>query len=1105
MRVARLRWLKVRIFTTGSPVNEQQISGGGGGRSLASDGSAPSSKFETTGGRGRRSFARRSAAGLLATALVTGSFVGLSATVASAATTSFTMNMTAGQFGVRGNPPATLPPPGSFAGTESSTTGEIAGATLSLSSYHTTNTGSTETIFITQATAGAATGMLSYTGTLTLTDTLSVLITIHVPAVEQCLSTPIHVNLTGHYDSATKVATVSETNFTIPNFPATSPAGTCGLAGPTLDTRFAGSTGNVMSLSLQGTLHLPPPPRTPTVTTLSATPPSSALAGTPVTFHAVVASGGQTATTATGTVKIMSGSTQIGSTQSLATGEATVTTSNVPAVAGQQFTAVYSGDGTYAGSTSAPLAYAVQPRPTVAISTRELSVTRGALPTTFSVLLTNPSTGENWSSLQLHLRLLGISALRATQMTLAYENPAQVWCPITLSGYYTITGTFKGTSGTCSSASSFSLAPGHSLTVPFEVSYTATANVGIQTFVATLRTVSGTMVVPPFTAATVTTVPTNAPYAKGTVTVIPTTKYTVTVNATPPSTATPKGYLVPVYPTLIRPATTTTATLFFPTPTGTVTFLVDGHVVSTVGANSLAFADEKLATATLSVGRHTLEVKYDGNSIYNGVQITKTFTVTTAAPGTAFVCSSANHSSITASVVASGALPASSNTGQAALSGLQVTLHTDPTTGPITAHPLTTVSIALSPGGSVTASNVTPTNSGGVITSSWSGLSGTVTGISGVPGTVVPVSLSSLSFLQGGFRYSCVPSSTSAPLGSVTVSGVTLSASPASPVVNGTTVTLTARVFPANLGGQVNFLDGSTNVGTAAVSNGTAQLVLASPTLGAHAYQASWAATVPVSTSNVFAYTIVTAPAVTTQPQPQTVNAGQSASFSAAASGTPAPTVQWQVSSNGSTWTAVIGATGTTYATPATTAADNGHQYRAVFTNVAGTATTDAASLVVVSPPNVVTQPANQSVQTGNSATFSAKATGSVLAVQWQVSTNGGSSWSNATGTPKNSLASATTLTSAYTTPATATTNNGNQYRAHFSNGAGTANSNAATLTVTTTPPPPAAPPAAGHQRWLPPGGFQRLGLQLRQRPLLRLDGRPDAQQADRGDGHHAR
>src|SRR5262249_11112654 len=41
------------------------------------------------------------------------------------------------------------------------------------------------------------------------------------------------------------------------------------------------------------------------------------------------------------------------------------------------------------------------------------------------------------------------------------------------------------------------------------------------------------------------------------------------------------------------------------------------------------------------------------------------------------------------------------------------------------------------------------------------------------------------------------------------------------------------------------------------------------------------------------------APAITTQPMSLSINPGQTASFTAAASGSPTPTVQWQVSTNG--------------------------------------------------------------------------------------------------------------------------------------------------------------------------------------------------------------
>jgi hypothetical protein len=88
-------------------------------------------------------------------------------------------------------------------------------------------------------------------------------------------------------------------------------------------------------------------------------------------------------------------------------------------------------------------------------------------------------------------------------------------------------------------------------------------------------------------------------------------------------------------------------------------------------------------------------------------------------------------------------------------------------------------------------------------------------------------------------------------------------------------------------------------------------------------------------------------PAITSQPGDLTVTAGDSASFSAAASGSPNPTVQWQVSTDsGATFSNVSGATSTTL-TFVASPSENGNQYRAVFTNPLGTATTRAALLTV--------------------------------------------------------------------------------------------------------------------------------------------------------------
>jgi hypothetical protein len=83
------------------------------------------------------------------------------------------------------------------------------------------------------------------------------------------------------------------------------------------------------------------------------------------------------------------------------------------------------------------------------------------------------------------------------------------------------------------------------------------------------------------------------------------------------------------------------------------------------------------------------------------------------------------------------------------------------------------------------------------------------------------------------------------------------------------------------------------------------------------------------------------APLVTSQPVGENVQPGSPVTLAATASGTPAPNVQWQVSADG----------GTTWLDTASSfiasAADNGHQYRAVFSNAAGTVTTNPVTLTV--------------------------------------------------------------------------------------------------------------------------------------------------------------
>lgn len=120
-------------------------------------------------------------------------------------------------------------------------------------------------------------------------------------------------------------------------------------------------------------------------------------------------------------------------------------------------------------------------------------------------------------------------------------------------------------------------------------------------------------------------------------------------------------------------------------------------------------------------------------------------------------------------------------------------------------------------------------------------------------------------------------------------------------------------------------------------------------------------------------------PTFTTQPIAQTVNAGDTATFTTAASGSPTPTYQWRF--NG---TNLSGQTGTTLTLTGVTTAQAGN-YDVVATNSAGSATSTAVTLTVNIPPTITTQPVAQTVVSGGNASFSVAATGSPSPTyQWQ-------------------------------------------------------------------------------------------------------------------------
>ena len=126
--------------------------------------------------------------------------------------------------------------------------------------------------------------------------------------------------------------------------------------------------------------------------------------------------------------------------------------------------------------------------------------------------------------------------------------------------------------------------------------------------------------------------------------------------------------------------------------------------------------------------------------------------------------------------------------------------------------------------------------------------------------------------------------------------------------------------------------------------------------------------TVGTAATQSFTLTVVTqlAPQITVPASNSTVSAGQNATFTVTATGTPAVSYQWQQSTNGgSSWNAlsngaitggtVSGATTNTLSILGVTTALNTTQYRVVVSNGVGTAATSSGYLLTVNSIPVIT------------------------------------------------------------------------------------------------------------------------------------------------------
>lgn len=179
------------------------------------------------------------------------------------------------------------------------------------------------------------------------------------------------------------------------------------------------------------------------------------------------------------------------------------------------------------------------------------------------------------------------------------------------------------------------------------------------------------------------------------------------------------------------------------------------------------------------------------------------------------------------------------------------------------------------------------------------------------------------------------------------------------------------------------------------------------------------------------------APSITTQPTPQSVCTGGSATFTLVAGGTAPLAYQWRKGttsiSNGGHYS---GATTASLVIAGADSGDAATNYNCVVTNSYGSATTNDVALTIVSATTITAHPTPQTVTAGATATFTVAASGSGLTYQWQKNTVNLSNGGDMSG-----------ATSATLGIANCEETDEGSYRCVVT-GCGTATSNAATLTV---------------------------------------------------------
>ncbi|HEV3202381.1 MAG TPA: Ig-like domain repeat protein [Bryobacteraceae bacterium] len=584
---------------------------------------------------------------------------------------------------------------------------------------------------------------------------------------------------------------------------------------------------------------------TQTVNKLPSSTALSAGSGTIVYGQSVSLTASLAPASATGSVQFLDGATVLG-TSALSSGTASLTAANL-AVGMHSITAVYGGDPGTDVSTSSPVTVSVSKaaasttlgsslNPSVAGQTVTFSATVTPAAATGSVQFLDGATVIGTAALSGGTASVSTAGLAAGShaITAVYSGDGNYNAATSTSVTQTVT---KAPTSTTVSASSGTITLGQS--VQLTASVTPVSATGTVQFLDG-ATVLGTSTVSGGTASL-----TAANLAVGTHSITAvysgdagnsgSTSSAVTVSVSKAGASVTLGSSP--NPSGSGQAVTFTATVTPAAATGSVQFL-DG--ATAIGTATLSGGTATLGTAALASGNHTMTAVYSGDSNYNGATSTSVTQTVTKAPTSTTVSASSGTITLGQSVQLTASVTATSATGTVQFLDGATVIGTS----------------ALSGGAaSLTAANLA-------------------------------VGSHSITAVYGGDAGNA--GSTSAPV-TVSVSkagaSVTLGSSP-NPSGSGQAVTFTATVTPAGATGSVQFLDGATAIGTAALSGGTASLSTAALAAGSHSITAVYSGDTNYNgaTSGALAQTVKAVTTTTLSANKSTAVAGQTVTFTATVS-----------------------------------------------------------------------------------------------------------------------------------------------------------------------------------------------------------------------------